>query len=216
MAFFNRYKKYVFISGVIWAACLMLSILTYFLVLGPQIQARKRLESEFAEKKQTYEFAQNAAKEETKKRLRQRIEELQNKLGLFVINSEDSANLSFDISQIASEKKVTALTVENKKSNRAGPTVTDPNNIFESHISVSFIAGFQQFATFLNALERNKPVLFVKEFTIALSNRKDSAYQVKLDVTALVRKQQVSQQTKISPERVVGAEYEDGKISEMR
>lgn len=216
MAFFNRYKKYFLISGGIWAACLVLSVLAYFLVLEPQIQARKRLESEFTEKKQTYEFAQNAAKEETKKRLHQQIKELQNKLGLFVINFEDSANLSFDISQIASEKKVTTLTVENKKSNRTSPTVSDPNNIFESHISVSFIAGFQQFATFLNALERNKPVLFVKEFTIALSNRKDFAYQVKLDVTALVRKQQVSQQTKVSSERVVGAKYEDGKISEIR
>jgi hypothetical protein len=216
MAFFNHYRKYLLISGIIWAACLVLSVLAYFVVLGPQIQARKRLESEFAEKKQTYEFAQNAAKEETKKRLHRQIEELQNKLGLFVIDSEDSTNLSFDISQIAGEKKVTSLTVENKKSNRTNPAVSDPNTIFESHISVSFIAGFQQFATLLNALERNKPVLFVKEFTIALSNQNDSAYQVKLDVTAFVRKQQVGRETKTSPERVVGAKYEGSEISEIR
>lgn len=216
MAFFNRYKKYFLVSGVIWAACLIVSIVAYVLVLGPQVQAGKRLESEFAEMKQTYEFAQNDAKEETKKRLHQQIEKLQNKLDLFVINSEDSANLSFDISQIAGEKKVTSLTVENKKSNRAGPAVSDANNIAESYLSVSFIAGFQQFATFLNALERNKPVLFVKEFTVALSNQNDSAYQVKLDVMALVRKQQVSRQMKMSPERVVGAKYEDGKLPEMR
>ena len=216
MAFFNHYRKYLLASGVIWAACLMLSILAYFMVLGPQIQARKRLESEFAEKKQTYEFAQNAAKEETKKRLRRQIEELQNKLGLFVINFKDSTNLSFDISQIAGEKKVTSLTVENKKSNSVNPTVSDPNTILESHISVSFISGFQQFATFLNALERNKPVLFVKEFTVALSNRNDSAYQVKLDVTAFVRKQQVSRETKTSEERVVGAKYETSKVTDIR
>src|SRR4030042_2856892 len=114
MAFLKTYKKYLMTSGIIWAACLVLFVLMYVLVLGPQNHARKRIEGELDEKKQTYEFAQNAAKEETKIRLYQQIEDLQNKLDIFVIDFEDSANLSFDISQIASEKKVASLTVENK------------------------------------------------------------------------------------------------------
>ena len=106
MAFFKTYKKYIMTSGIIWAACLVLSVLIYFLVLGPQNRTRKRIKSELEDKKQKYEFAQNSAKEETKIRLYKQIEDLHNKLDFFVIDFEDSANLSFDISQIASDKKV--------------------------------------------------------------------------------------------------------------
>ncbi len=204
MAFLKTYRKYLMISGIIWAASLLLFILIYFLMLGPQNHARRGLKGELAEKKQMYEFAQNAAKEETKIRLYKQIEDLQNKLNLFVIDFEDSANLSFDISQIASDKKVASLSVENNDKQTAS-TISDSNNIFESHISVSFIGRFNQFAAFLNALERNKPVLFVKEFTIAPANQDDSAYQVKLDVAAFVRKQQVSKNKEKSSERVFGA-----------
>ena len=190
-------------SGIIWAACLVLFVLIYFLSLGPQNRAKKRLESELNQKKQKYEFAQNASKEETKIRLYEQIEDLSNKLDIFVIDYEESANLSFDISQIAIDKKVSSLIVENDNKKTAS-AVSDSNNIFESYISVKFVGGFKQFAAFLNALERNKPVLFVKEFTISPANQNVSAYQVKLDVTAFVRKQQVTNNAAKSTERVFG------------
>lgn len=204
MDFFKTYKKHLMTSGIIWAACLVLLVLIYFLVLGPQNHARKRIEGELDGKKQKYDFAQNATKEETKIRLYKQIEDLHNKLDFFVINFEDSANLSFDISQIASDKKVTSLSVEND-SKKTISTISDSNNIFENHISVKFIGGFKQFAGFLNDLERNKPVLFVKGFTIKPSNQDDSVYQVKLDVSAFVRKQQAGKNKEKSSERVFGA-----------
>lgn len=190
-------------SGIIWAACLVLFVLIYFLSLGPQNRAKKRLESELNQKKQKYEFAQNASKEETKIRLYEQIEDLSNKLDIFVIDYEESANLSFDISQIASDKKVSSLIVENDNKKTAS-AVSDSNNIFESYISVKFVGGFKQFAAFLNALERNKPVLFVKEFTISPANQNVSAYQVKLDVAAFVRKRQDTNNAAKSSERVFG------------
>ena len=202
MAFLKTYRKYLMTSGIIWAACLVLFVLIYFLILGPQNRARKRLERELSEKKQVYEFAQNAAKEETKIRLHKQIEDLRNKLRFFVIDFDDSANLSFDISQIGIEQKVASLSVENIKK-RTASAVPDPNNIFESHISVSFVGGFKQFAAFLNALERNKPVLFVKEFTLTPTSQNDLGYQVKLDVAAFVKKQQVSKSEE-SSERIFG------------
>ena len=203
MVFFKTYKKYLMTSGIIWAACLVLFVLIYFLSLGPQNRAKKRLESELNQKKQKYEFAQNASKEETKIRLYEQIEDLSNKLDIFVIDYEESANLSFDISQIASDKKVSSLIVENDNKKTAS-AVSDSNNIFESHISVKFVGGFKQFAAFLNALERNKPVLFVKEFTISPANQNVSAYQVKLDVAAFVRKRQDTNNAAKSSERVFG------------
>lgn len=182
-------RKSLKISAIIWAGCLVLFVLIYILVLGPQNRTVKKLESEFYEKKQTYEFAQNAALEETQNKLLEQIRSLRDDLGVFTTDFKNSANLIFDISRIAKEKDVTSLNVENEKTKTASDQDL-AKNISESRINISFISGFGQFAAFLNALERHRPVLFVNEFKLMRSNQNDSAYQVDMDVAALIEKQQ--------------------------
>jgi Tfp pilus assembly protein PilO len=194
-------KKNLKISAVIWAACLVLFVLIYILVLGPQSRTRERLESEYNESKQTYEFAQNAAREETKNRLLEQIESLRNDLGVFTTDIEDSAGLIFDISRIAREKNVSSLNVEKAKEGRASDEDL-AKNISESNINISFVAGFSEFAAFLNALERHKPVLFVNEFELVQSNQNNSVYQVDIDVAALIKKQQGDKATAKSAQAV--------------
>jgi hypothetical protein len=187
-------RKNLKISALIWAGCLVLFVLIYILVLGPQNRARKNLESEFSEKKQTYEFAQNATREETQNKLLEQIRSLRNDLDVFITDFKDSANLIFDISRIAKEKNVASLNVENEKV-KAASDEDLAKNISESRINISFTAGFGQFAAFLNALERHRPVLFVNEFKLIRSNQNVSAYQVDIDVAALIKKQQDSKAT---------------------
>lgn len=167
----------------------MLFVLAYTFVLGPHKSSRKRLERTLAEKKQTYESAQAAAQEQTKIRLNEEIENLRGRLKDFVLDFEDSANLTFDIGRIANEENVASFSIKNK--NEQGLSeIPDCNSICENHIDISFIAGFNQFATFINALERHQPVLFINEFTISRSKKGQSTYQVSLDVAAFVKKQQ--------------------------
>jgi len=196
-------KKNLKISAVIWAVCLVFFVLIYVLVLGPQSRARNRLESEYNEKKQTYEFAQNAAREETRNRLLEQIGSLRNDLGVFTVDIDNSANLIFDISRIAREKNVGSLNVEKVKEGR----VSDEDlakNISESRINISFVASFSEFAAFLNALERHHPVLFVNEFKLIQSSQNDSAYQVDIDVAALIKKQQDNKATAKSAQAMSG------------
>lgn len=186
--FIKIYRKYLITAASVWAACLVLSLLVNMFVLGPQRSSKKRLENKIAEKKQLHESALRADKEETKIQLKEEIEILRNMLKYFVFDSEESINITFDIGQIASEKEVASLSIKSAEG-RTVSTITDCNYISESHIDVSFIGGFNQFATFVNALERHQPVLFVNKFTISRSNQDDSVYQVSLDVAAFVRKQ---------------------------
>ena len=86
MVFIKKYKKYFMTSGIIWAVCLVLLVLVYMLVIGPQNRKRKRVESELDKCMQNYEFAQKAAQEETRTRLHKEIELLQNKLTDFVVD----------------------------------------------------------------------------------------------------------------------------------
>ena len=181
------HKKYLTKAAIVWAACLVLFLLAYVVVLRPQYLNGKWLEKTLAEKKQLYESAQRAAQETTRNQLSLQIQQLRDRLHDFVIDFEDSANLTFDIGQIANEKKVASFSVKGKEK-RTSSAVPDCNSISESHMDISFVSGFYQFATFVNALERHKPVLFVNEFAITRSNQSDSVYEVTLDVAAFVNK----------------------------
>ncbi len=189
MTFIKTHRKYLTTAGLIWTACFAVFMLAYILVLGPQKKHERRIENELAERKQVYESALRAAQKETKIRLNEEIERLRSRLSDFVIDFEDSTNLTFDISQIANEKKVASFSSKVKKS-RGLSTITDYKYIYEDQIVISFIGDFNQFATFLNALERHRPVIFVDKFSLTRSGQEDSVYKVSLNVAVLVKKQQ--------------------------
>lgn len=189
MSFINTHKKYLTTAGLIWAACSVVFLLAYIFVLRPQKNYEKRTQNKLAERKQMHESAIRAAQKETKIRSNEQVERLRNKLQDFVIDFENLANLTFDISQIANDKKVASFGIKTKES-RGLLTTQEGKYIRESRSVISFIGGFNQFAAFLNALERHRPVIFVDKFTIARSMQGDSGYQVSLNVAAFVKKQQ--------------------------
>ena len=183
------YRKYFTTVALIWTGCFVLFLFVYVLVLAPQRKSKKQIEKQLAERKQVYNSALKAAQEKTKIRLNEQIEHLRSGLKDFVIDFGDSANLTFDISQIASEKKVDSFSIRTKddRGNRAIPKC---NYIRESHIDISFTGGFSQFATFLNALERRRPVIFVDKFAITRSDEGDSDHRVSMSLAIFVKKRQ--------------------------
>jgi Tfp pilus assembly protein PilO len=185
------YKKYFGVVALIWAGCFILFLLAYMFLLLPQKRSRKQIEKKFLEVKQTYNRTSGAAKDEVQAQLNRQIEDLRNRLEQFVIDSGESANLTFDISQIANENMVTSFSIRSK--DRPG-TLADSNydHICEKQIRVSFTAGFSQFAGFLNALERNRPVLFVDKFMITRSEGDSSGHQVDMDLAVFAGKRQDS------------------------
>ena len=181
------YRRYFTTAALIWAGLLLLFLFTYILVLLPQKKTRKQLERQLAEKKQIYDSALQASREETKLKLNEQIEHLRDELKDFVIDFEDSANLTFDIGKMAGEKKVASFRIKTKKAPR-GAAVPDCEHLFENHIDISFTAGFNQFATVLNALERHRPVVFVDGFKIIRSEQDDSGHKVNMNLAVFVKK----------------------------
>jgi Tfp pilus assembly protein PilO len=185
------YKKYLAVAALVWTGCFVLLLLAYMSVLTPQKKSKKQIEKEFVEVKQTYDQTVTATNDETKTRLSKEVEDLQDQLKQFVIDHEDAANLTFDISQIASQKSVGSFSVKSRDSSGA-PAAPNCSHIDQKQIHVSFTAGFNQFASFLNALERNRPVLFVDKFMITRSDQGSSGHQVEMDLAVFVRKRQDS------------------------
>ncbi|TSA54453.1 MAG: hypothetical protein D4R45_04010 [Planctomycetaceae bacterium] len=188
-ALIQMYRKYLMRAAIVWAACVVLFLVAYFILLNPQIKSKMNLQNTLTEKKQLYKSAQKATDGQTKIRLNEEIEGLRDTLKDFIVDQEDSANLTFDIGRIASKEYLSLFSIKNKEK-RGVLEIPDCNSIYENHIDISFIAGFNQFATFVNALERHQPVLFVNEFSIARSTKDDSVYKVTLDIATFVKKQQ--------------------------
>lgn len=185
------YKRYMTIAALVWAGSLIALVAAYMLVLAPQRASRRQIDKKFTEAKNTYDQTVAAAKDQTKEQLTKEIEDLQGKLQQFVIDYADSANLTFDISQIAGRMSVNSFSIKGKDNPGSGLT-PELSHIIENQMHVSFTAGFNQFASFLNALERNRPVLFVDEFTITRSEQSGSGHQVDMNLAVLVKKRQDS------------------------
>jgi hypothetical protein len=201
MVLTKTYKKYLKVSALIWTVCLAAFVLFYLFIFSPQNKTHKDIEKKIIQGKQEYEQAQRAAKSEIQASMNEEIGLLQNKLENFVLDSKSAADLTFDISQMAKECSLSSFNVQSSDMQVAASS--EPNSIFEKHIKVSFVAGFNEFAVFLNSLERHKPVLFVNEFILSRQNNDKTTYQVILDLAALVQKPPAKIQDK-NTERMVG------------
>ena len=192
------YKKYLAFGTIAWAVCLLVFVAAYLVLLRPQAERERHLDKKLIDKKQELQAAEKATEEQTGIELKNQIASLQERLGDFVTEFGNAADLNFDITQIAREKEVASLSVGSGRSTKDPiRNVADSNSIDEKGIDISFISGFNQFASFVNSLERNRPVIFVHEFKLSRSNQNKSAYQVTIDVRALVKKQRESEIAKL-------------------
>ncbi len=205
MAFIKTYKKYLKVSALILIVCLAAFVLLYFLLISPQNETQRNIETRLMQCKQEYNLAKIASKEENQALIREEIGNLKNRLSNFVLDNKNAADLTFDISQIANECELSSFSIQSSDVERISES-SDPNNVFQKSIKVSFIAGFEDFAYFLNTLERHKPVLFVNKFMLSRQNNSNANYQVTVDLAALVCKQTLETQEE-NVERVIGFNY---------
>ncbi|MHC4395177.1 MAG: hypothetical protein ACYS1A_05940 [Planctomycetota bacterium] len=183
------YKKYSKKVILIWAGYLLLPFLVYLSALAPQKKHRKDIERQLTEKKQIHDSAVKAAQQGTKMRLNEQLKQLQKDLSGFVINFEDSADLTFDISQIAGEKKVGDFGIKTKDKKNV-TAIPNCNYICENHVDINFTADFNKFAALLNALERHWPVVFIDKFAITRSTQDDLNHPVIMNLTVFVKTKQ--------------------------
>jgi Tfp pilus assembly protein PilO len=184
-------KKLFMVVAVIWGGSFILFALAYIIVLSPQQKSKQQVETEYAETKRKYDSVIEMSKEETKARLKEELESLKNKLMVFTVDFEDAPNLTFDISQIANKKKVDSFSIKTQENIKASAGL-GLKYIKENQININFGGDFNQFATFLNTLERNRPVVFVDSFKITRSQRDELGHKVNMKLAVFIRKQQES------------------------
>lgn len=182
-------KKLFTIVALIWAGSLVLFVLAYMVVLSPQLKSKQEVETEYTETKRRYDSVIEMSQEETKARFKEELESLQNTLKDFTVDSNDSPNLTFDISQIATDKKVESFSIKTQEDSLHSARL-GLKYLKENQINLNFAGDFNQFATFLNTLERNRPAFFVDNFKITRSQREELGHKVNMKLAVFVRIQQ--------------------------
>jgi len=185
------FKKYIITMAMVWISSFLALFLFYIFVMSPQNKTKKDMYKQLEEKQNLYESALQAANKETQEKMRGQIDELRAKLNRFVLNPEELSNLVFDITRLAKERKVSSFSI--KSGDKTSSTkILSCEKLAGSKIDLSFNGGFKQFAMLLNALERNKPVVFVDKFSIQQSNNEENEHQVNMDVSVFIKQQQDS------------------------
>ena len=190
--FITHYKKQLMTVVLLWIGCFVLFLFAYILLLSPQNNVKDAVEQKLAKTKQAYQSAVKATQEETRNELKEEIEQLKDKLDSYIIGFGDAADLTFDITRIASDAKISTFSIKNKNSGVLN--IGDCKYIGENQFDIGFTASFEQFTTFLSALERHRPVVFVDEFTMSRStqDKNITGNRVNMSVAVFVRKQQGS------------------------
>ena len=190
----SNIAKYIKLAALIWSCCFIVFLLVFLLVLSPLNRHRTQVESEFKKVKSDADSALLASEEETKIRLNEQIQDLNDTLGNFVIESENTSNLIYQISGISNEIELKAFQIT-----PTGQNISAFDNckyISGQLYQVGFIASFNQFATFLNALERYRPVIFIDTFSITRSRQGENSHTVDMQLAILVLKNEKAKKAK--------------------
>jgi len=173
--------------GIVWGVSFFLLAIAYYFFITPQLKIKAQLLQEVTEKKKRLDMALDVSLEDNKKKMVAEVESLKARLSNYVSEYEDSPNLTFVVSRIADDKRVSAFTIKTSEISRQQDLKA--NNLQENKMEISFASDFIQFANFINTLERHQPVVFVDRFNVQRDNG-GAANKVNMSLSYFVRKKQ--------------------------
>jgi hypothetical protein len=181
------YRSYLKMMAVVWGFCLVVFVLLYVLVLMPQKKFMENTEQQYNKVKPEAESAIMVSQESQLEKLRKQIGDMNNQLNGFLFTPAEVANLNFDISQISKAIGLGGFGITGTGSERV-LLYDNCKYLFARSVPVSFNAGFNKFAAFVNALEKHKPVIFINTFSIGRSQQNDGANKVDMELIVFVAK----------------------------
>ena len=159
-------KQYGLLVGCTWGLWVAIVVVAYFLVLGPQQVAVAKLGKEFNISIEQYTMVQTAQRKETKGHIETTLKEQVEKTSRFVVPSDTASGMTLHISQLASEHGLSEFSTKTRELSSTFGTDSKAK-ITDAWLELSFACTFNQFAAFLNSLERSQPVIFVETAQIS-------------------------------------------------
>lgn len=172
-------KKYWIGVAVFWIPWLVLCVVCYLFVLQPQTRQYKTVHADFTASNDRVSIARLSSFEDTQKRQQEMLAELQSRVSEFVVPAEQHDRIVFEISRLANSFGL----ADYAGKNRQDIWNTDEDEevkVQRMWMTITFKAPFQQFAAFLNAMERNVPAVFIESAGIERSRENPNQHRAKL------------------------------------
>ena len=185
-------SKYLKTAGIVWILCFAGFAAIYFLVILPQSKQIERLKIDHEQWQQKADYVKHGTQESTIEQIQEQIEDFQNKLSDFTVSSEDDIQtLAYvEIYNISKEMGL-EINIDDPSTKGKVAAFNDCKYIYGQPIEVRFNASFQEFAVFLNLLERHKTVIFIDNFSISKTEQANK-HSVKMQLAVLVQNEALS------------------------
>lgn len=182
-------QKYAIAVAGVWGVFLVIAVLLYALVLGPQLSQIDTLHKNMQTAVEDYTLAQRAHNPGIQQQIQERLEKTVQTLNEFTINTEAASRLTVLISQLAAQHKLNEFAV---KTREMTPTLggQEKTEITEAWLELTFSAPFNHCAAYINALERNEPVIFIESADILKPAQVQEEPQARILVSYLIDKRQ--------------------------
>ncbi|MEJ5258626.1 MAG: hypothetical protein WHS88_00370 [Anaerohalosphaeraceae bacterium] len=179
-------RKYWICVACVWGPWLLLTLAFYTLVLTPQAERLRKVHQDLLVSSDRVSVARLASQPDTQQRQRELLGELQQRIDEFLVPTGQQDKILFEISRLASKYGL---------SEYAGKTREDVWSAEEAGRAklkrmwqtISFRGTFQQFASFVNALERSRPAVFVESASIERSRQESKLHSARLLVSFLIQ-----------------------------
>lgn len=184
--------KYLKIAALVWLGCFVVFLLVFVLVLYPLNKQRDRTENEYRKLKADADAAFIASQEQTKLKFKELVKQSNDRLGDFMIEANRTSNISYEIIQISNN---IGLNIEVIPAAQRNSAFDECKCLSGQYYQVSFTAGYNEFARFLNELERFRPVIFIDTFSITKSQQEEAKSAINMSLAVLVSKNEKENKT---------------------
>ncbi|HOK65736.1 MAG TPA: GspMb/PilO family protein [Anaerohalosphaeraceae bacterium] len=179
-------RKYWIYVACVWGPWLLLAASFYTLVLTPQTERLKAVHQDLTVSSDRVSVARLASQPDTQQRQQELLNELQQRIDDFLVPSGKQDKVLFEISRLANTAGLSEYAGKTREDVWAAEDSgqTKLKRIWQT---ITFRGTFQQFASFVNALERSRPTVFVESASIERSRQQSKLHSAKLLVSFLIQ-----------------------------
>jgi len=182
----TKLSRYTAALGAVWTACLILLAAGYILFYAPQKANLIGLQTQYRQSCIELDEAKLAASAETRESMQARYEQQNQLIADFSTDADAETELVFQVGQIASQLQLGEFSSKHLKQ-KSHSTVDKSKILKEGWLEIECSATFEQFAQFVNQLERNHPVVFIEEVYFRRSPENNEGHDVKLQLSFLLK-----------------------------
>jgi len=184
-------KKMVYSSIAILVLTLVAAVAIVVFVLYPQHKTLAEIDQSIRDVEQRITTSKTDGPDSEEEKFALQLAVARKKVGPYVVGPEQALDFALYIGILAKQAGVEDFSSTHRMQDSYGP-IGECDHIVEGRMQIKYTASYDQFAMFVNSLERNRPVIFIDNFAIKRSRTGKGGHKVDMVLTFFVGQKSVS------------------------